>query len=97
MQKREDITKVMKNGNAETQRKADNKKLIKDGFQSEISKKKFRIADFVLDVVLFFAATLISGFIINYAQVEWKGLKILIELIIVVVVVVGAKERIKSR
>ena len=79
----------------EKQRKLYNRKIIKTTFQSEIRKKKFDMVDFLLDVMIFFAATILAETLINYAHIAFRGAHFLVDFLLVAVLF-GGKQIIKN-
>ena len=75
----------------EKQRKLYNKKIIQTTFWSEIRKKKFDRVDFLLNIMIFFVATILAEILINYAHIAFRGAYFLL-----VVVLFGGKQVIRN-
>ena len=79
----------------EKQRKLYNKKIIQTTFWSEIRKKKFDRVDFLLNIMIFFVATILAEILINYAHIAFRGAHFLVDFLLVAVLF-GGKQIIKN-
>ena len=81
----------------EKQRKLYNKKIIQTTFWSEIRKKKFDRIDFLLDIMIFFAATILAEVVIKYVNIEFRGAHFLVDFLLAAVLFGGKQVIINSR
>ena len=81
----------------EKQRKMYNRKIIKTTFHSEMRKKKFDPADFFLNIMIFFVATILAEFVINYADIELEGAHFLVDFLLAAALFGGRQVIINSR
>lgn len=56
----------------EKQRKMYNKKILKTTFRSEMRNKKFSMIDLLLDVMIFFGATVLAETVNGFAHADFK-------------------------
>ena len=81
----------------ERQRKLYNRKIIQTTFRSEIRKKKIDMVEFLLDIMIFFVATILAEFVINYADIELEGAHFLVDFLLAAALFGGKQVIINSR
>ena len=81
----------------EKQRKLYNRKIIKTTFQSEIRKKKFDMVEFLLDILIFFVATILAEIVINSANIAFRGAHFLVDFLLAAALFGGKQVIINSR
>ena len=79
----------------ERQRKLYNRKIIQTTFRSEIRKKKIDMVEFLLDIMIFFVATILAEIVINSANIAFRGAHFLVDFLLVAVLF-GGKQIIKN-
>ena len=81
----------------ERQRKLYNRKIIKTTFHSEMRKKKFDPADFFLNIMIFFVATILAEIVINSANIAFRGAHFLVDFLLAAALFGGKQVIINSR
>ena len=81
----------------ERQRKLYNRKIIQTTFRSEIRKKKIDMVEFLLDILIFFVATILAEIVINSANIAFRGAHFLVDFLLAAALFGGKQVIINSR